>query len=208
MYRHLQKLCDELEDNEPQLHSPNPHSLEINESNELLNGLKELYKKSTDVEQTRLMTIAPLSWGRVMLSKWFGCSDHHARQAILLRLKIGILAFPEYSRGNKFLDQDTVELIIEFYLQDGISRMSSNTKDVIKIKNELVTRRFTEMTVSEALRKFYDDYPRIKIGKSSFYSLRPRQVKLHSPHDTCMCHIHENMSLVLQVSDCVIFVKK
>lgn len=114
VYRHLQKLCDELEDNEPQLHSPNPHSLEINESNELLNGLKELYKQSTDVEQTRLMTIAPLSWGRVMLSKWFGCSDHHARQAILLRIKSGILAFPEYSRGNKFLDQDTVELIIEF----------------------------------------------------------------------------------------------
>lgn len=86
--------------------------------------------------------------------------------------------------------------------------MSSNTKDVIKIKNELVTTRFMEMTVSEALRKFYDDYPRIKVGKSSFYSLRPRHVKLHSPHDTCMCHIHENMSLVLQVSDCVIFVKK
>ena len=81
----LQCLCDILEHNDPQLYVPNPHSLEINKSNELLNGLKELYKQSSDSEQTRLMTIAPLSWGRVMLSKWFGCSDHHGRQAILLR---------------------------------------------------------------------------------------------------------------------------
>ncbi|CAF1510324.1 unnamed protein product [Adineta ricciae] len=198
VYRHLQNLCDVLEDNDPQLHLPNPHSLEINESNDLLNGLKELYKQSSEEEQTRLMTIAPLSWGRVMLSKWFGCTDHHGRQALLLREEKNVLAFPEYSRGNKFLDQVIIDLIVEFYLQDGISRMSSNTKDVIKIKTELVTLRFMEMTVSEALRKFYEDYPMIKVGKSSFFSLRPRQVKLHCPHDTCMCHVHENMSLALQ----------
>lgn len=190
------------------MYAPNPHSLEINESNELLAGLKELYKQSSDSEQTRLMTIAPSSWGRIMLSKWFGCSDHHARQAILLRQKKQILAFPEYSRGNKFLDPDTIELIIEFYSQDGISRMSSNTKDVIKIKNELVPIRYMEMTTREALRKFYDDYPMIKVGKSSFYSLRPRQVKLNCPHETCMCHTHENMSLLLQVSIQSIYLRK
>lgn len=197
-----------LEDNDHQLHLPNPHALDINESNELLNGLKELYKQSSELEQTRLMTIAPLSWGRVMLSKWFGCTDHHGRQAILLRQEKDILAFPEYSRGNKFLDLGTIELIVNFYLQDGISRMSSNTKDVIKIKNDLVTIRFMEMTVSEALRKFYDDNPAIQVGKSSFFSLRPRQVKLRCPHDTCMCHVHENMSLAVQVSVSIIIYEK
>jgi hypothetical protein len=154
------------------------------------------------------MTIAPLSWGRVMLSKWFGCSDHHGRQAFLLRQEKKVLAFPECSRGNKFFDHDTIELIVQFYLQDGISRMSSNTKDVIKIKNELVPVRFMEMTVYEALRKFYDDYPMIKVGKSSFDSLRPRQVKLNCPHETCMCHIHENMSLLLQVSVSIVTYEK
>jgi hypothetical protein len=170
--------------------------------------LKELYKQSSDSEQTRLMTIAPLSWGRVMLSKWFGCTGHHGRQAIILRQEKQVLAFPEYSRGNKFLDNNTIELIVQFYLQDGISRMSSNTKDVIKIKNELVPVRFMEMTICEALRKFYDDYPTIKAGKSSFYSLRPRQVKLNCPHETCMCHIHENMSLLLQVSVPIVYLRK
>lgn len=154
------------------------------------------------------MTIAPLSWGRVLLSKWFGCSDHHARQANLLRQEKNVLAFPEYSRGNKFLNHNTIELIIQFYSQDGVSRMSSNTKDVLKIKNELVPVRFMEMTIHEALRKFYDDYPMIKVGKSSFYSLRPRQVKLICPHETCMCHTHENMRLLLQVRVSIVTSKK
>jgi hypothetical protein len=200
VYRHLRHLCDILEKNDSQLSNPKPHSLEVDESNELLDGIKELFERSGDSEQIRLMTIAPAKWGRVNLCKWFGSTEHQARQAILLRRERGVLAFPEYSRGNKFLDHETIDLVVKFYLEDGISRVSSNTKDVIKIKNELVPIRYLEMTIEEALRKFYEDNPAVKIGKSSFYSLRPRQVKLHSPHETCMCQTHENMSLLLQVS--------
>ena len=46
------------------------------------------------------------------------------------------MAFPEYSRGNQSLDDGIVQLVVQFYLQDGISRVSSNTKDVLKTKNE------------------------------------------------------------------------
>jgi hypothetical protein len=193
-------LCDILENKDSQPHNPNPHLLEIDESNEILNGVKELFKNSSGSDQTRIMTIAPVNWGRITLCKWFESTDHQARQAILLRLEKGVLAFPEYSRGNKFLDPDTIQLIVQFYLQDGISRVSSNTKDALKIKNELVPVRFLEMTIREALRKFYDDHLTVQVAKSSFHSLRPRQVKLHSPHETCMCQTHENMSLLLQVS--------
>ncbi|CAF3774578.1 unnamed protein product [Rotaria sp. Silwood1] len=143
------------------------------------------------------MTIAPANWGHITLSQWFGSSEHQARQAILLRRERNVLAFPEYSRGNKPLDDDTVQLVVQFYLQDGISRVSSNTKDVLKIKNELVPVRFMEMSIQEALRKFYNEYPNVKVGKSMFYCLKPRQVKISSPHETCICQTHENMSLLL-----------
>ncbi|CAF1542850.1 unnamed protein product [Adineta ricciae] len=96
IYRYLQDLCDVLEDNDPQLHLPNPHSLETNESNALLYGLKEPYQLSSEVEQTCLMTIGPLSWGKVMLSKWFGCTDNHEREALLRDEEKNVLAFPEY----------------------------------------------------------------------------------------------------------------
>jgi len=204
VYRHLGGLCEILENNYAQPHEPNPHAIELDESNKLLSGMKQLYEQSTDAEQIRLMTIAPPDWGRIMLSKWFGSRDDQARQAIVLRREKGVLTYPGYSRGNKFLDDDTIQLVVQFYLQDGISRVSPNKKDVLKIKNESVVVRYLEMSIREALRQFYNDNPRIKIGKSSFYSLRPRQVKISSPHQTCMCQYHENMDLLLQVSVSII----
>ena len=201
VYRHLQHLCDILEENDSdEVHDMNPGLIRIDESNELLNGMKELCWKSSYEEQVRLMTIAPDSWGRTAIAQWFGASDHQARQSILLHRDRGVLAFPEYTRGNKFLDEDTVQSVVQFYLQDGVSRVSSDSKDVLKIKNELVPVQFMEMSIREALRKFYDDHPTIRVGKSSFYSLKSRHVKISSPHETCICRTHESMSLLLQVS--------
>jgi hypothetical protein len=199
VYRHLRGLCDILANNHPELHDPNPHAIELDESNKFLSGVKLLYEQSSDPERIRLMTIAPSDWGRIMLCKWFDSGDHQARQAILLRREKGVLVYPEYSRGNKFLDDNTIQLVVQFYLQDGISRVSPNKKDVLKIKNEPVAIRYLEMSIQEALRQFYKDNLTIKICKSSFYTLRPRQVKISSPHETCMCQYHENMDLVLQV---------
>ncbi|CAF4597394.1 unnamed protein product [Rotaria socialis] len=198
--RHLKHLYDVLEQNDDnEVHDLNPDSIRIDESNEFLHGMKELFKQSTYEEQVRLMMIAPESWGRTALSQWFGARDHQARQSILLRLDKGVLAFPEYTRGNKFLDDDTIQSVVQFYLQDDVSRASSNTKDVLKIKNQLVPVRFMAMPIREGLRKFYSDHPTARVGKSCFYSLKPRQVKISCPHETCMCQTHENMSLLLQV---------
>ncbi|CAF3305172.1 unnamed protein product [Rotaria socialis] len=197
--RHLKHLYDVLEQNDDnEVHDLNPDSIRIDESNEFLHGMKELFKQSTYEEQVRLMMIAPESWGRTALSQWFGARDHQARQSILLRLDKGVLAFPEYTRGNKFLDDDTIQSVVQFYLQDDVSRASSNTKDVLKIKNQLVPVRFMAMPIREGLRKFYSDHPTARVGKSCFYSLKPRQVKISCPHETCMCQTHENMSLLLQ----------
>ena len=199
-YRHLSRLCDILKDIHIESHDPNPHAIETDESNKLLDGVKQLYEESSDSERIRLVTIAPFSWGRIKLCKWFGCTENDARQAILLRREKGVLAHPQYCRGNKLLNDDTVQLVIQFYLPDGISRVSPNKKDVLKIKNESVAVRYLEMSIGEALRQFYNDNPTVKIGKFSFYSLRPRQVKITSPHQTCMCQCHENFDLILQVN--------
>ncbi|CAF5068514.1 unnamed protein product, partial [Rotaria magnacalcarata] len=159
VYRHLKHLCDILEENDSdEAHDMNPDSIRIDESNELLHGMRELFQQT----------------------QWFGASDYQARQSIILRRDRGVLAFPEYTRENKFLDEDTVQSVIQFYLQDGVSRVSSNSKDILKIKNELVPVRFMEMSIREALRKFYADHPTIRVGKSSFYSLKPRHVKISS----------------------------
>ena len=48
----------------------NPHELSIEESNELLTGLKKFFDESSGAEQIRLMTIAPKAWGRKKTKRW------------------------------------------------------------------------------------------------------------------------------------------
>ena len=70
VYRYLHGLCDVLEGKAQNQHNANPHNLLISESNELLDGLKNLFNESDDTEQVRLMTTAPKQWGRKKVEKW------------------------------------------------------------------------------------------------------------------------------------------
>lgn len=111
-----------------------------------------------------------------------------------------MLAYPQCLRGNIPISDDTVNAVFEFYREDGISRVSSNSKDTVKIEGQATAVRFMEVTVLDAYRMFNERFPGT-ISRSMFYALRPREVKIKTPHDTCMCIIHENMDLLLKVCD-------
>lgn len=68
----------------------------------------------------------------------------------------------------------------------------------MKINGQAVAVRFMEMTVLDAYQIFNERFPGA-VARSTFYSLRPREVKIATPHDTCICIIHENMDLLLKV---------
>lgn len=111
-----------------------------------------------------------------------------------------MLAYPQCLRGNIPLPDATIDTIFNFYSEDGISRVSSNSKDTMKINGQPVAVRFMEITILDAYRTFNERFPGT-VSRSMFYTLRPRQVKIKTPHDTCMCIIHENMELLLKVRD-------
>jgi hypothetical protein len=96
------------------------------------------------------------------------------------------------------LSDEKINNVVRFYSEDGISRVSSNSKDAIQINKQSVPVRFMEMTVLDAFRIFDDRFPGT-VERSTFYSLRPREVKIAAPHETCMCIIHENMDLLVKV---------
>ncbi|CAF1651277.1 unnamed protein product [Adineta ricciae] len=141
--------------------------------------------KIIDIEQIRILTIAPASWGRNKIVDFFNCTEHQARASIELRQTNGILAFPTFLRGNEPTDLVTIDKILSYYRRDGISRPSPNRKDVVLINGTYVGKRFIEN-------------PSIDIGKSKFFSLRPKDVKPESPHEVCLCIYHENMALLLK----------
>ena len=76
--------------------------------------------------------------------------------------------------------------------------MSANSKDVIRINQKAEPVRFMEMTVLDAFRQFDKRNPGL-VGRPVFHSLRPRNVKIVSLHETCICIYHENMHLLLKM---------
>ena len=90
----------------------------------------------------RLLTIAPVNWGRQKVQKFFNSSDRQARYARELCLTKGVLATPEDLRGNQALDSSVIQAVVKFYEQDWISRVSPNKSDIILIKKQPVAKRF------------------------------------------------------------------
>lgn len=105
----------------------------------------------------------------------------------------------------KSLSEEEKSQVIEFYCRDDISRQAPGIKDVVIIrkkgeKKETIQKRFMMMTVGEAFSEFKRFVPQAKVGKSTFYSLRPDHVKLISdtPHDVCICKYHYNFISLLE----------
>lgn len=134
----------------------------------------------------------------MLFSIRFESTERHARKSVQLRDSDNVHAFPQYFRGNASLAENAITTVVEFYQENGISRVSSNSKDVIQINGKAAAVRFMEMTVLDAFRKFDRRHPGL-VGRSTFYYLRPQNVKIVSPHETCMCIYHENMQLLLKV---------
>lgn len=85
-----------------------------------------------------------------------------------------------------------------FYKRDDISRQAPGRKDVVTVKEgnnkRKLQARHLMFSVIEAHALFLQEHPDIKIGKSKFAQLRPRDVLLSSklPHNVCLCKEHEN----------------
>ncbi|CAF4403927.1 unnamed protein product, partial [Didymodactylos carnosus] len=195
---HLRKLVDNALPTLTSSTSLSSQNLTLTKIDELIAGFKDLYIHSEYLDQVRLLTISPEKWCRVKIEEFFGCTERQARQALELRATKGILAMPDCYRGNEPLQQTVIDKVIEFYLDDNISRQSPNKKDVIRVNKKPVALKFLQMSISEAFEKFKNDFSEYKIGHSKFYELRPKWVKKTYPHDICMCLYHENFNLLLQ----------
>jgi hypothetical protein len=175
----------------------------IEENEELLDGLKLLFDESDYDEQSRLLTIAPSSWGRSRIEAFFSCNDYQARKSLVIRDSLGILQRPIDSRGNIPLDNHIAQAIVQFYQDNGISRKLASKKDIVHVKKQPIPLRFMCMTVGKAYALFMSSLeasnPNTTVSATTFYSLRPRWVKIKTPHDVCVCAYHENFRLLTQV---------
>jgi hypothetical protein len=159
--------------------------LSVTDCDDLIEGTQTLLEHNSNNEQIRLLTIAPIAWDHNKMVNFFHFTEYQARAAIELRQTDGILAFPASLGGNDPKDRDTINIVLDYYRRDGISRPSPNRKDAVLINGVSVGKRFMEMTISQAFHSFSIENPSLKIRKSKFFALRLKDVKPEPPHDVC-----------------------
>lgn len=204
MYTVLQEMVNCLTNNENRRHLIDGFislELSIAEIDDFLYRLRSLVSTSSYHDQVMLLQTSPITWGWKKIEKFFQCTEHQGRQAIRQRTQHGDFTKPVDERGNKALDPAVSQLVVEFYLDDEISRQSSYTKDARKLtKDIVVVIRYLTMSVGETFKLFQSKYPNLSIARSKFYSLRPTWVREDCPHEVCMCVYHQNADLLLKVS--------
>jgi hypothetical protein len=198
---HAENLLDKPK---KQKHKLNRLNITVEENDALLDGLIMLFNEIDYDEQIRLLTIAPPSWGRNKIVSFFPCNRYQAEKSIQIREWFGVLHNPVDLRGNLPLNRQLAMDIIEFYEKDGVSRSSANKKDIVHVHKQPVPIRFMCMTVREAYALFVQSLEErnsnLSVGRSTFYSLRPKYIKIKTPHDVCVCVYHENCNLLIKVS--------
>ncbi|CAF3313213.1 unnamed protein product [Rotaria sp. Silwood2] len=97
-------------------------TITVDDTKQLLDGLKLLFKSSDYDEQIRLLTLAPSNWGRLQIQDFFACNQWQAHKALLLRSSYGHLARVTNFDGNQSMDPRLIHEIKRFYEDDGISR--------------------------------------------------------------------------------------
>ena len=98
------------------------------------------------------------------------------------------------------LTDDTLDKIEKFYLRDDISRVAPGRRDRVihreKGSKIYYQKRHLFHTLNETYRLFKEEYPNLKIGKTSFVSVRPVGLYVlpmgDMPHEVCICQKHAN----------------
>lgn len=175
--------------------------LSVSEVESVLFRLRWLFDKSNYHEQILLIQTVPVEWGREKIEQFLHCTSYQARVAILQRTEHGDFSKPVDNRDNKSFDSNVAQIIQDFYVDDEISRQSSNTKDTRTPKDiGAVVIRYMTMSIGETFELFKSRYTDIKVSRSKFYGLRPSWVREDCLHEVCMCIQHQNIDLLLTVS--------
>lgn len=127
------------------------------------------------------------------------------RGAVLHKLceSANLLPKEKKHRGNKISDE-TKKLVADFYSSDEISYQTPGKADcmVVRENGQKVTKqkKYLLCTVMEAYQAFKQLHPNTEIGKSKFAELRPSHILCigETPHNVCVCAVHENVTLLLK----------
>ncbi|XP_022107155.1 uncharacterized protein LOC110988172 [Acanthaster planci] len=102
---------------------------------------------------------------------------------------------PKYTNAATLM-QDTKDLVVNYYKQNSVELPDQKTIS----KKTLQKTRVLEMPIPNLYKQFKNDHPNEKVGKSTFYKLRPKYIKTVGSikFRGCLCDYCENVKLKLK----------
>jgi hypothetical protein len=89
--------------------------MSIDDAAHILQNLRKFFGICSHVDQRKLLTMFPSTWGKDRVSNWFGCSEHQARCSLAIKSTSGMFSNVIDNRGNKVLD-DEIEQLVQIFL--------------------------------------------------------------------------------------------
>ena len=132
-------------------------------------------------------------------------SDYLVRKTKELMKQQGILPIFHKRKECQQISEQTVAMVRDFYELEENSRILPGKKDCVSVR--LDGRKVQKQTrlvlcnLKEIYLHFKNTYPDVKIGLSTFCSLRPKWCKLAGSagtHSVCVCIYHQNIKLMLE----------
>ena len=161
---------------------------------------EKLQDKTLNIRwKIQILTIAPASWSRAEVAKFFNVSEYMVREARKLASDKGILEIPDPKRG-KTLSPEIEQSVLQFYEDDEYSRLMPGAKDFVSVGKKVhVQKRLLLCNLNELYAAYKQKYSTHKIQLSKFCSLRPKwcvTVSSYGTHSVCVCSIHQNSILM------------
>ena len=117
---------------------------------------------------------------------------------------LGVVLSPKSSKkaDARAISDEVKQLVIDFYHEQaytmpGKADVVTVTTDAGKEKRQ---KKLLVMTIDEMLEIFKNEHPDVKIGRTKFSELRPKEVLLSSetPRNVCGCIYHANIILLME----------
>lgn len=88
---------------------------------------------STKNEKYQILTLLPMEWSARKIEAEFGCSFYLANSCKKLQEQKGALSVPNSRLPSNILQKSTKEAVVNFYLEDDISRVMPGKNDCVSI---------------------------------------------------------------------------
>ncbi|KAK3912458.1 ARL14 effector protein [Frankliniella fusca] len=181
---------------------------------EIISQLKEYVNGTCSLaDKMHALSILPRSMTIEKIREYFEVSRRLVKNTKSLVGTSGVLCNPNKKQGRP-IQEEIVSAAIKFYLRQDISRELPGKNNFVTVREngERVRKQKHLLmgNISEVHEEFQKLHPEIKISRSKFAAIRPKECCLASNagmHNVCVCSIHENPKLMFngahlnQISD-------